>query len=179
MRILVLIIFLLPIVLLPAPQASAQSVIKKTETHNVFKGVFYSIWSKLRSLNPHQRQSAKANVVYTAGIRGAESTDTLIQPYWKGDLTNDKQFQAELKQFTLAQQFMDKGELKASVKAFSDFINQYASSELMANALIGKGISLAGLGKKAEASVTLKQFIEDNPTHPLIMDAKQILTQLN
>lgn len=176
MRILVLILF----VLIAAPQqVYAQSIIKQTETHNVFKGIFFSIWSKLRTLNPHQRQSAKSTVVYTAGIRGAESTETLIQPYWKDDLTNDKKFQAELKQFSLAQQSMDKGDLNASVKAFSDFIDQYETSELRANALIAKGISLAGLGKNSEASITLTQFIDENPTHPLTGDAKQILVQLN
>ncbi len=175
--------FLLPVTSLTWAQNEspdqAKVIIKQTETHNIFKGVFYSIWSKLRALNPHQRQSAKSTAVYTAGIRGAESTDTLIQPYWKDDLTKDKKFQAELKQFTLAQHLMDKGDLTASVNAFDDFINQYKSSKLKANALIAKGVSLAGLGKNSEAIVTIKKFIDENPTHPLVADARVILTQLN
>lgn len=158
---------------------SAQEIIKQTESHSVFKGLFFSVWSRLRSLNPHQRQSARANVVYTAGIRGAESTDTLIQPYWKDDLSQDKAFQAELKQFAEAQLMMDKGELQAAVDAFDAFITQYARSDLLANALIAKGVSYAGLGKHSQAKQALQQFTEGFPSHPLTEDAKLMLSQLN
>jgi len=171
-----ILIFLIPVII--GGQVNAQSIIKQTETHNVFKGLFLSVWSKLKSLNPHSRQSGKSTVVYTAGIRGAESTDTLIQPYWKGDLSQDKKFQAELKQFTSAQQLMDNGELNDAVKAFDGFINQHASSDLLPNALFSKGICLAGLGKNEQASATINQFVEANPGHPLVEDAKQLLNAI-
>lgn len=165
-------------VLITAP-VQAQVVIKQKETHSIFKGIFFSVWSRLRNLQPHQRQQAKSNTVYTAGIRGAESTDTLLQPYWKGDLSEDIAFQAELKQFGLAQQLMDKGELQASTEAFESFIKQYGSSNLMPNALFSKGICDAALGKTDEAVINIKKFIETNPGHPLVTDAKQILSELN
>ena len=160
-------------------QTGAQGIVQQTETHNVFKGLFYSVWSRLRDLNPHKRQSARAEVVYTAGIRGAESTETLIQPYWKDDLSQDKAFQEELDQYTQAQQLMDKGDLAASIAAFDVFIRSYSSSDLLANALISKGVSLGGLGKSSEAATTLSQFIERYPGHPLVNDARQMLTVLN
>ena len=156
-----------------------QTVIKQKETHSVFKGIFYSVWSRLRSLQPHQRQQARSNTVYTAGIRGAESTETLLQPYWKGDLTQDEAFQAELKQFGNAQQLMDKGDLKASTDAFGGFIKQYGNSNLLPNALFSKGICDAALGNKDEAVKNISQFIESNPNHPLVADAKQVLSELN
>ncbi|MBC8211285.1 MAG: hypothetical protein H8E21_09465 [Gammaproteobacteria bacterium] len=157
---------------------TAQGIIKQTETHSVFKGLFFSVWSRLRDLNPHQRQSAKAEVVYTAGIRGAEATETLIQPYWKDDLSKDPAFQQELKQFSVAQQLMDKGELLASVEAFDRFIGAYPGSDLLANAQIAKGVCLAGVGKNSEAVAILNQFIETYPVHPLSADAGVLLTQL-
>jgi TolA-binding protein len=158
--------------------SAAQDIIRQTETHSVFKGLFLSLWSRLRELNPHQRQSARAEVVYTAGIRGAESTETLIQPYWKDDLSQDKAFQQELKQFSVAQQLMDKGELNASVDAFDSFISEYPNSNLLPNAQIAKGVSLAGLGKNTQAVSTLSQFIDANPAHPLSADANALLSQL-
>ena len=95
--------------LLNASLYAQEGVIKETETHNVFEGIFLSIWGKLKSLNPTLKQSAKSSTVYTAGIRGAESTDTLLKPYWKDDLTENDEFQADLVQFSKAQQKLDSG----------------------------------------------------------------------
>ncbi len=172
-------IILCGILVLTSAQINAQQIIKQTETHSVFKGLFYSVWSRLRALNPHQRQKAKVNITYTAGIRGAEATETLIKPYWKDDLSNNKAFQTELEQYSKAQKTMDNGDLKASVKAFDQFINQYSKSNLLANALLGKGVSQAGLGDNSAAKITLQQFIDSFPRHSMTAEVQQILTQIN
>ena len=51
----------------------AETVIKQTETepHSVFKGLMLKVWYKLKAVNPKTRDSAKSEIVYTAGIRGA------------------------------------------------------------------------------------------------------------
>lgn len=36
-------------------------------------------------------------------IRGAETTTSLIKPYWKGDKTGDPEYVAELTRYTRAQ----------------------------------------------------------------------------
>ncbi len=161
-----------------AEEPLSQVTIKQTGSHSVFKGFFLSVWSKFRAYNPQQTQSAKSKVVYSAGIRGAEATETLIQPYWKGDLTHDEMFQKELKQFTQAQQLMDKGDLQNSAEAFELFINQYSDTKLLPNAWFAKGLSHAGHGNKEQASLAMQQFITDNPKHPLLSDARQVLQQL-
>ncbi len=170
---------LLPLLLLLGGPVQAQSVIKETETHSVFKGLFLNVWSRLRSLNPHTRQEARAVMVVTAGIRGAEATETLIQPYWKGDLSQDEQFQAQLQSFSKAQQLMDEGKLEQSVQAFAMFLENYSSSALAANARFGRGLCQAGLGRTDAARADLQQFVDDYPNHPLAMDAGQIIAQLN
>lgn len=164
--------------LLNAGLYAQDSAIKETETHNVFEGIFLSIWSKLKSLNPTQKQSAKSTTVYTAGIRGAENTETLLKPYWKDDLTQDPQFQAELEQFSQAQRKLDSGELDLAAKEFDQFLNQYSNSALRPNALFAKGISLAGIGKKESSIASMKQFIDENPNHPLVSDAKLVISEL-
>jgi outer membrane protein assembly factor BamD (BamD/ComL family) len=116
--------------------------------------------------------------VYTAGIRGAESTDTLLKPYWKDDLTQNKEFQAELQQYSLAQIKMDQGELQAAVESFDSFLNQYGQSNLRPNALFGKSLSLAGLGQKQQSVATMQIFIDENPNHPLVDDARLVITEL-
>ena len=155
-----------------------ETTVVETQTHNVFKGLFQSVWARLKSLNPSSKESANSEVVYTAGIRGAESTDTLLQPYWKDDLSSDETFQAELEQFSLAQGKMDRGELDSAVQSFDSFLGEYTQSDLRPNALFGKSISLAGLGQAEESVATMRQFLEENPNHPLGSDAQLVIAEL-
>ncbi|MCP4431902.1 MAG: hypothetical protein GY806_13050 [Gammaproteobacteria bacterium] len=151
----------------------------ESENHSIFKGLFLKVWARLKSINPTQKQSAKAALVYSAGIRGAESTDTLLKPYWKDDLTQNAEFQLELQQFSKAQLKLDKGDLENAVKEFDEFIDSYQQSSLLPNALFARSIGLAGIGKKEQAISSMQLFINDNPDHPLIQDAKQIVSELS
>mgnify|MGYP002633240536 CR=1 FL=1 len=178
MRKIGLVILLSALLGVSIPVIAQDSAIKQTTTHNVFKGMLLSIWGKLKSLNPTQKQSASVSQVYTAGIRGAESTDSLLKPYWKDDLTQDEAFQAELKQFSLAQQKLDQGQLEEANQAFDQFLDEFSSSSLRPNALFAKGISLAGSGKAEMSVASLKQFIDENPGHPLAGDAQLVINQL-
>lgn len=161
-----------------APAQDATTVVE-TSSHSVFKGLFRSVWARLRSLNPSLREDASGQALYTAGIRGAESTDTLLKPYWKDDLTQDEAFQAELQSYSLAQLQMDQGELDAAVKSFDDFLGKFAGSDLRPNALFGKSISLAGIGRAEQALATMRQFVEENPNHPLVGDARLVIEELS
>lgn len=159
-------------------QSSDSTTIVETNTHNVFTGLFQSVWARLKSLNPTVKESANTDVVYTAGIRGAESTDTLLKPYWKDDLTQNAEFQAELQKYSLAQLKMDRGELESAVKSFDGFLDEFAQSDLRPNALFGKSISLAGLGENQQSLATMQQFVEENPNHPLAGDAQLVIEEL-
>ena len=168
--------------LLPGSPPQAQETTRFVETdrqHSVFTGLFQSVWARLRALNPQGRESANAEVVYTAGIRGAEATDTLLKPYWKDDLTRDASFQAELASFSEAQSRMDQGMLEEAVSRFDDFLQQHGDSALRPNALFGKSLSLAGLGKQTESLAVMQQFVDENPGHPLVDDARKVIDELN
>ena len=159
--------------------AQDSSIVVNEESHSVFTGLFRSVWARLKALNPSSKESARSQQVYTAGIRGAESTDTLLQPYWKDDLTQDEAFQAELAKFSRAQRQMDSGDLQAAAKSFDDFLSEFAQSDLRPNALFGMSLCLAATGKTDESRTTLETFIDENPSHPLVGDARQVLTSLN
>ncbi|MFT5218199.1 MAG: TolA-binding protein [Planctomycetota bacterium] len=163
----------------PAVAQDSTVILNENESHSIFTGFFKSVWVKLKSLNPTQKQAATVNRTYTAGIRGAEATDTLLKPYWKDDLTQDENFQKELQQFSLAQLKLDQGELQSAVESFDGFLDQYRQSSLRPNALFGKSISLAGLGKKSQSVTSLELFVSENPNHPLVVDAQEIIKQLN
>ncbi len=179
MKKLVIIMYCVGIISVNVPViAQAATTISETSSHSVFKGLFKSVWVHLKSLNPTQKQSAKSTQVYVAGIRGAETTDTLLKPYWKSDLTQDESFQAELENFSQAQHKMDKGDLKAAVVLFDGFLGEYQQSAMRPNALFGKSISLASIGQSEQALAVMRQFVDENPNHPLVVDAKQVIESL-
>ena len=163
----------------PILSAQNTSGFVETSSNNVLTGLFRSVWANLKSFNPSQKESARSEAVYTAGIRGAEATDTLLQPYWKDDLSQDTQFQAELQKFGLAQVKMDRGELAAAVEAFDEFLQEFAQSSLCPNALFGKSISLAAIGQTEQSLITMRQFIAENPRHPLVGDARKVILELS
>ena len=159
--------------------AQANTTITETTSHSVFKGLFQTVWAHLKALNPTPKQSAKTVPLYAAGIRGAETTETLLKPYWKGDLIQDEKFQAELQKFSMAQAKMDQGELQAAIKSFDSFLDEFGYSSLRPNALFAKSISLAGIGQKQRSLNTMRQFIDENPNHPLVSDARQVIDELD
>ncbi|MEM7561835.1 MAG: tetratricopeptide repeat protein [Pseudomonadota bacterium] len=159
--------------------AQDSAIVVNQEEHSVFTGLFRSVWARLKSLNPTAKQSAQSVQVYTAGIRGSEATDTLLTPYWKDDLTQDEDFQLQLETFSRAQLQMDQGKLDAAITAFDNFLGEFAQSDLRPNALFGKSISLAGLGKNEQSRQVMQQFIDENPNHPLVADAELVIGELN
>jgi TolA-binding protein len=178
MKKLLIIMFCVGSISVNAPVIANATTFTESSSHSVFTGLFRSVWAHLKALNPTQRQSAKSTHTYAAGIRGAESTDTLLQPYWKADLAQDEDFQEELGKFSQAQHKMDKGDLPAAVELFDDFLNEYAQSNMRPNALFGKSVSLASIGQNERSLIVMQQFIDENPNHPLIGDARQVIGTL-
>jgi len=80
-------------------QVTGTSLIK-SDTNSV-KSFFISLWGKLKSLSPKSnRQISNHKIVITAGVRGAESVDTLLNPYWKDDLSDDLDYTSEVELIT-------------------------------------------------------------------------------
>ena len=153
------------------------SVIVK-ENKSVFKGLLYRVWNRLRTFSPQmQKKNTRKYGVATMGIRGAETTSTLIEPYWKGDKTDDPIYVKQLTDYTNAQQLAETGNLKGAVTALNEFIEDYSDSDLLPNAQFALGLSQGGLGEIDESIESLETFIDDNPNHPLVDDAKQVIAE--
>ena len=178
-KIIVVLMLCLPAFSVAAEQANKGSnVVVQSEQQSVFKGLLYRVWGKLRSLSPAMSQRNRSRSVITAGVRGAETTDSLIDPYWKGDKTDDPDYIKELTAFTDAHQLAEKGDLQSAVKAFSTFISDHGDSDLKPNAQFAMGISYGGLGQIKPSVETLRAFVKDNPNHPMVTDAKQVIAEL-
>ena len=112
------------------------------------------------------------------GIRSAETTSSIIEPYWKGYKTDDPEYIVELTQYTKAQQYAEDGDLQKAITALDAFLQEYDNSDLKPNAQIALVIRQGGVGDIPASKKTLQTFVNDNPKHPLVADAKQVIAEI-
>jgi TolA-binding protein len=151
----------------PAPSGSAG-----------LKSMLGELWAKLRSVAPRQSTQVAASQTVTAGIRGAEATESELKPYWKGDREQDPAYRAERQELQSAQDLADAGKLAEAAKAFDAFVEAHPRSPLAAEARFGGALAQAALGDKARAISGFETFVKQDPQHPLAGDAKRALAAL-
>lgn len=154
-----------------------ESVVRETEAKGLLKGSIYRAWRRLRSLSPKSSENSneRINLTATAGIRGAEQTETVLKPYWKDDRTQSPTFLAQLQAYGKAQSLIEAGKFTEAVTVLDAFIKEYPDSELLPNAWFAKGLAL-GAGNDIEgATQALNTFIKGYPRHPMKADAEQVM----
>lgn len=161
-------------------QGSNGVTIERVEDSGAFSGVFSRFWSKMRNLSPRLMANSADGRGQTqvAGIRGNETTESLLAPYWKSDLENDKEFTAELDALSKANTMADSGDFAAASKAYDEFLDNHPNSKLKPNVQFASAITSGAMGNAAKGKATLQSMIEESPQHPLATDAKELLTQM-
>jgi TolA-binding protein len=153
----------------PAGPVSAQTA--------AMKDLLGSLWAKLRAATP-RANPVIATTTVTAGLRGAEATESELKPYWKGDREQDPAALAERKALDHAQSLADAGNYAEAARAFDAFVQANPRSPLASNALFGAALARAALGERGQAAGALETFLKQNPQHPLAKDAEQALAAL-
>jgi len=100
-----LIILIFSFVLLSGQSIAAEPQKTKQNTYQVVKSersFFSSLWSRIKRIVP-RKHSARNTTTAVLGVRGAETTESALQPYWVGDLTADPAFRNDIKQFEAQQ----------------------------------------------------------------------------
>ncbi len=152
--------------------------IQKVKPTGSFESILREMWGRLRSMVPKMASDSHARQTQIAGVRGAESTGTLLKPYWKGDRTQDQDYRKELAVYHQAQQQADSGNFSGAISGFSGFIKIYPQSRLRANAQFGLGLAYGGAGAKQKSIAALDRFVKTWPRHPLSADARQMISVL-
>ena len=136
---------------------------------------FYSVWSRLQALSPRAEDArVREGVVATAGLRGADGNELQMEPYWKGDLGNDPEFQRQIEAYRSA---IERGR-DGDQQALKDFLDQYGDSDLAANVRFALAVSQARAGDHRAARRELERFIDRYPGHPMTADARTLLERL-
>ena len=158
-------------------QDSGGNIIIQYDSNSYFKSMLYNVWGRLQALNSqHTTGSASGNAVVTIGIRGARLPG--VQSNAEGDDTAvNMADNEELVQFVSAQRYAETGQLEQAVSELDSFIDKYQDSELRPNALFALGISQAGLWEYESSKLTLIDFVDEYPAHPLTADAERILEE--
>lgn len=164
----------------PAVASDEKSIVQEQQAEGLLKGAIYNAWQKLRAISPKSKDNyqERNRLTATAGIRGAEQTDTVLKPYWKDDRTQDAAFLAQVDAYGKAQELIDGGKFPEAIAALDNFTKNYPGSELMPNVLFAKGLAMGAGNDAAGATGAFKKFISDYPGHPLQEDAKQVMASL-
>ncbi|HEY7674829.1 MAG TPA: tetratricopeptide repeat protein [Burkholderiales bacterium] len=142
------------------------------------KSILGELWARLRSVAPRQSTQVVASQTVTAGIRGAEATESALKPYWKGDREQDPAYRAERQELRSAQDLADAGRFAEAAKAFDAFVDAHPRSPLASEARFGGALAQAALGDNARAISGFETFLKQNPQHPLARDAQRVLAAL-
>lgn len=122
--------------------------------------------------------ATEKSAVATMGIRGSESTTTLMTPYWKDDRSSDPAFATELSAYTAAQNLLQERRWDEAREALTKFLSDHPQSDLAANAHFGLAVAAAGGDDATEAAGQFKQFVSDYPEHPLRNQAEKLAAAL-
>jgi TolA-binding protein len=159
------------VLLAPPSPANAQGT--QAPQSSSVKDMLGRMWARLRAATPRQ-QSSSGNVTVTAGLRGAEATESELKPYYRGE----REQAAERAALDKAQGLADAGNFAEAAKAFDAFVQENPKSPLAANALFGGALARAAMGDTARAKAGFEDFIKREPQHPLAKDAEQALAAL-
>ncbi|HYA47636.1 MAG TPA: tetratricopeptide repeat protein [Burkholderiales bacterium] len=164
-------------VLLLAASAAMTADPLPSQGDSALKNVLRELWVRLRAVGPRQPTQVTSHTV-TAGIRGAEATESELRPYWKGDREQDPAYRAEQQELKSAQDLADAGNFAEAAKAFGAFADAHPRSPLVPEARFGAALSQAAMGEKARATSGFESFLKQNPQHPLARDAERALAAL-
>jgi TolA-binding protein len=143
----------------------------------VLQSLLRELWVRLQAVSP-RKPTRVAAATATAGVRGAEATESELRPYWKGDRDQDPAYRAERQAFLSAQDLADAGKLAEAAKAFDAFVDAYPRSPLAPQARFGAALARATLGEKTQAISGFESFLKQDPDHPLARDAERVLAAL-
>jgi len=148
-----------------------------SDTAAAVKDLLGNLWGRLRASMPRSAPPAQAASV-TAGLRGAEATESELKPYWRGDREDDPAFRAEREALDRAQGLAEAGNYAEALRGFEAFLQLYPRSTLAPNALFGASLARAALGDRAGATAGFQDFLKRDPQNPLARDPEQALASL-
>ncbi len=150
-------------------QSFAAEQKKKSNTYQIVKSersFFSSLWSRIKRIIP-RKHVARNTTTAVLGVRGAETTESALQPYWQGDLTQDPAFRNDVKQFDDATKLCESKTPAKGTETFEQLLKTTDSDMLKANTMIALASCYAEHGDEAKGKAQLQAFLDKYPKHPM------------
>jgi len=141
---------------------------QKSSSYQVVKSersFFSSLWSRIKRIIPHQ--SNRSTTTAVIGVRGAETTESALQPYWEGDLASDPAFKSDIKQFDDGTKLCESQKPEKGTEAFEQLLKTTENDMLKANTMIALASCYAEHGNEAKGRSQLQTFLKQYPQHPM------------
>jgi len=164
-----LIILIFGFALLSGQAVAADQPQNKNNTYQVVKSeksFFSSLWSRIKRIVP-RNHTARNTTTAVLGVRGAETTESALQPYWQGDLTSDPSFRNDVKQFDDGTKLCESKTPAKGTETFEQLLKTTDSDMLKANTMIALASCYAEHGDEAKGKAQLQAFLDEYPKHPM------------
>ena len=164
-----IIILLFSFGLLSGQALAAEPQKTKQNTYQVVKSersFFSSLWSRIKRIVP-RKHTTRNTTTAVLGVRGAETTESALQPFWVGDLTSDPAFRNDVQQFEDGTKLCESTTPEKGTEAFEQLLKTTESDMLKANTMIALASCYAEHGDEAKGRTQLQAFLEKYPKHPM------------
>ncbi|MDQ6995462.1 MAG: tetratricopeptide repeat protein [Mariprofundaceae bacterium] len=133
-------------------------------------GFFHSIWGKMKNIMPRRNTNANHQVTAVIGVRGAETTETALNPHWEQDLASNPVFQSDMKSFETARGLCETGDASEGTREFEGLIETSSFKNIQSNGLLALAACYDQQGDQAKSLDYLKRFVKKYPKHPMTKD---------
>jgi len=166
-----LMILCLSITLFATQTIAAETSAKegKTNTYQVVKSessFFSSLWGKIKRIIPRKNESNNTETA-VLGVRGTETTESALKPYWEGDLSTDSAFRNDIKQFEDGTKLCESKTPSKGTEAFEQLLKTSSNDMIKANTLIALASCYAQQGNTSKGRERLQAFVTKYPKHPM------------
>lgn len=151
--------------------------VEQAKTQGTLKQLIDRMWGRLRGLSPDNANAQATTGAQVAGVRGAESTDSLVKPYWKDDRSKDKAFRAEIQSYQEAVTLARGKDGDKAAAALNDFLARYPKSALRPNVYFALALMMSE-SDRPQATTMLERLIREYPDHPLAKEAQALTRAL-
>ncbi|MDX8393519.1 MAG: hypothetical protein R8K21_02900, partial [Mariprofundales bacterium] len=136
-----------------------------------FSGTF---WSKMRSYLPEQNKGT-TNKTGVLGVRGAETTQSALEPHWEGDLDSEAVLVQDARILEKVEGFCRAGKQKIGIKAAEPLLTDAHDDVIRANTMLALAACHSTAGDAKQGKSYLRQFVQFYPKHPMANDVRAML----
>ncbi len=132
----------------------------------------------MKSFMPRRNINANHHVTAVIGVRGAETTETALNPHWEQDLASDSVFQSDMKSFESARGLCETGDVSEGTREFEGLVETSSFQSIQSNGLLALAACYDQQGEQKKSLAYLESFVKKFPKHPMTKDVQAFIASV-